>query len=220
MGKCLKCGKKGLFVIVTESGLCAKCNAKKLHIQELTDGLSNTKLTIQYSVSSRTVETKQRTNGCLQPFSVDAWAGYVSPSGGFVNFAIYQVVGINPKTGRKNKRVYKEFQEKHAIKRAEIEGLVAPFEVHLLKSEAPSERQIEYAGNLGITIPDGACRLDVSALISRVTDDDECPADENLASQAHIYGVHFSRYHGRKAILSMAQDLPAEDYRDFLHSIC
>lgn len=219
MAKCLKCGKKGIFVKVTENGLCSRCNAEKLRAQELADILSNTKLTILHSFSSRHVEIKQKTSGCLQPFSVDAWAGYVSPSGGFVNFAIYQVIGINPKTGRKNKRVYKEFREEYAIKRAEIEGFVAPFEVHLLKSESPSERQLEYAKELGITIPEGVCRLDVSALISRVTDDDEGPADENLASQAHIYGVQFSRYHGRKAILSMARTLPAEDYCDFLQSI-
>lgn len=219
MAKCLKCGKRGLFVKVTESGLCSKCNAEKMRALELADVLSNTKLTIQHSFSSSYVEIKQKTIGCLQPFSVDAWAGYVSPSGGFVNFAIYQVIGLNPKTKRKNKRVYKEFKEEYAIKRAEIEGLVAPFEVSLLKLGEPSERQLEYAKDLGITIPDGACYLDVSALISRVTDDDESPADENIASQAHIYCVQFSRYHGRKAILSMAKTLPAEDYHDFLQSV-
>lgn len=219
MAKCWRCGKRGLFIRLTQEGLCSSCNAEMVKRGLAADIASSSKLTIQHSFSVVEVEVKQKTKGMLQPFSLDAWAGFVSPSGGFINYARYQVVGINPKTGRKNKRIYEEMKEEYAIKRAEIDGFAAPFEVNLLPSREPSERQLAYAKDLCIAIPEGACFEDVSALISRVTDEDEQPADENLASQAHIYGVKFSRYHGRKAILSKARELPSEDYRDFCQSI-
>lgn len=224
MPKCWRCGKKGFFLRLTSDGLCQKCQEEHNAIINLDKKALSTiykqgSFQITHNLSSHYVEIRQKTPGELLPFSVDAWAGYVSPSGGFVNYARYQITGINPKTNRKNTRTVEEFGEKYVIRRAELYGLVAPFKICILPSLPPSERQLSYAHDLGITIPEGACKVDVSALISRVTDDDEAPADENIASQAHIYGVKFSRYHGKKAILELAKSLPADDYRDFKRSI-
>lgn len=181
------------------------------------DDLATVSMSTQFSV--RDVQISQKTEGMLQPVSIEAFSGYVSPSGGYVNYGRFQVTGINPATKRKNKRTYEEFKESYASQRAKIDGLEEPFEIITLPSIPPSERQIAYAHDLGISIPDGACMADVSALISRVTDDDEAPAPEGIAEQAHIYGVKFSRYSGRKEIMRKAKDLSRDDYREFLQSI-
>lgn len=69
-------------------------------------------------------------------------------------------------------------------------------------------------------IPDGACSLDVSAIISRITDKDEKPVSTKLACHAQKYGLKFSRYHGRTAILNIAESsLSAMEYSNFVLSL-
>lgn len=132
------------------------------------------------TLTSRYVEVKQRTKGLLPSIPIAVLDGYISPSGGFVNYARFQVIGINPSTKRKNKRIYEVRFEEDARKCAENEGLIEPFEITVLPSVSPSERQLEYAKVLEACIPDGACSLDVSAIISRITDKDENPFQQNL----------------------------------------
>lgn len=174
------------------------------------------------SVETRTyyVEIRQQTKGLLPSISVDALGGYVSPSGGFVNFARFQVIGTNPATKRKNKRVYEVRTEEDACKCAEKDGLTGPFEISVLPSTSPSERQISFAKTLEAVLPDGACALDVSAIISRITDRDEKPVSPKIARQAHIMGLKFSRYHGKTAIMDIAKaNLSVREYSDFILSI-
>lgn len=202
-----------------EKSLCLTADLKNREKKLAREVVSNIELTIEHSFSVRDVEIVQQTKGQMQPFSVDAWDGYVSPSGGYVNFARYQVIGINPKTKRRNKRIYDEQSEDRALKKAEDDGFVAPFEITIIPFDPPSERQLSYAKDLGISIPDGACWMDVSALISRVTSGHERPADEKTAMQAHLHGVKFSRYHNWGDILSQAEKLPSDIFGDFLDSI-
>ena len=172
------------------------------------------------TLTSRYVEVKQRTKGLLPSIPIAVLDGYISPSGGFVNYARFQVIGINPSTKRKNKRIYEVRFEEDARKCAENEGLIEPFEITVLPSVPPSERQLEYAKVLEACIPDGACSLDVSAIISRITDNDEKPASAKLVRQAHIRGLKFSRYHGKAAIMSIAKaNLSVVEYGDFILSI-
>lgn len=172
------------------------------------------------TLTSRYVEVKQRTKGLLPSIPIAVLDGYISPSGGFVNYARFQVIGINPSTKRKNKRIYEVRFEEDARKCAENEGLIEPFEITVLPSVSPSERQLEYAKVLEACIPDGACSLDVSAIISRITDNDEKPASAKLVQQAHIRGLKFSRYHGKTAIMSIAKaNLSVVEYGDFILSI-
>ena len=64
------------------------------------------------TLTSRYVEVKQRTKGLLPSIPIAVLDGYISPSGGFVNYARFQVIGINPSTKRKNKRIYEvRFEE-------------------------------------------------------------------------------------------------------------
>ena len=136
----------------------------------------------------------------LLPASADCFDGYISPSGGYVNFAKYQVYGMNPSTGRKNKRVYEAFTEEEATEKAKEVGLVEPFEILVIASREPTERQLSYALDLGLSVPDDACFYDVSAMISRATDDDLEMADGYLLKLANRRHVKVSRYIGKKAL--------------------
>ena len=176
-------------------------------------------LEISTSFSPYYVEVRQKTPGALAATPISAWDGYISPSGGYVNYGRFQVIGKNPATNRKNRRTYEIKTEEEACKCAEDAGLVGPFEVNVLPALPPTDTQLSYAKDLGATIPEDACKTDVSAIISRITDEDEEPASEHLARIAHECGVKFSRYHGRKAILALARDLPSKEYSKVLRAM-
>jgi len=131
-----------------------------------------------------------------------------------------KVIGINPSTNRKNKRVYEVRNKVDARKCAENKGLVEPFDITVLPSVPPSERQLTYAKVLKACIPDVTCPLDVSAIISRITDNDESPVPEKLAHHAQEYGLKFSRYHGRTATMNTAKaSLSVMEYGNFILSL-
>ena len=104
-----------------------------------------------------------------------------------------------------------------AIARAKADGFIEPFEVSILPSRAPTDGQLEYAAGLGINLPPDACFEDVSALISRVTDDDETPVCEELAVAAFCNAWKLSRYSGTKLLLEIAEkELPDYEYEELL----
>lgn len=223
MKKCWRCGKRGLFLRLNTSGLCPNCASDQRRMVEKgsDDGIfvPHTSISLECSFSSYYTEIKQKTAGLLPAIPLSAWDGYISPSGGYVNFGRFQVTGINPKTNRKNKRIVEAQNAESAFECVRNMGLIAPFEVLVLPSLPPTERQLSYAKDLGAVIPDGACQVDISAIISRITDDDEGQAPEQLAHQAHIFGLKISRYHGRKAIMSISENLPRAKRGEFLLSL-
>lgn len=75
--------------------------------------------------------------------------------------------------------------------RAAADGLVDPL----------TDRQMDYALEFEVMIPDGVCKDDVSAIISRIADEDEEAPDPGLSRYAHACGVKFSRFVGAKALL-------------------
>lgn len=179
-------------------------------------------LSVESSVTmtTRYIEVKQHTKGLLPSVSLATIDGYVSPSGGFVNFARFQVTGMKPETKRKNKRIYEVRYKEEAVQLAEKDGLVAPFEVAVLPQKPPTERQLAYAKVLEAVLPDGACSLDVSAIISRITDNEEEMPREVVARQAHLFGVNFSRYFSTAAIMRAAEaQLSVVEYSNFVVSI-
>ena len=176
----------------------------------------DTHIQITTAFSSHYDNVVQKTSGTLPAIPISALDGYISPSGGFVNYGRFRVIGKNPATNRKNKRVYEVRNEDEARSHAESSGLVGPFEVSVLPSKPPSESQLSYAKSLGASIPDGACSHDVSAIISRITDNDESPVTEKLAHKAHIFGLKLSRYSGSKSINALASQLPPSEYLEFL----
>ena len=66
----------------------------------------DTHVQITTTFSSHYDNVVQKTSGTLPAIPVSALDGYISPSGGFVNYGRFQVIGKNPATNRKNKRVY------------------------------------------------------------------------------------------------------------------
>lgn len=179
------------------------------------------KVEISVSQSSYYVETKQKTRGVLPAISSKALDGYVSPSGGFVSYGRFQVIGTNPDTKRKNKRIYEVKDSGCACKYAERDGLIGPFDITVLPSVPPSDRQLAYAKSLGARIPSGACFLDVSAIISRITENEEKLDSENIAKLAFAYGVKFSRYHSKSAIMNIAKNtLSVIEYSNFMMDLC
>ena len=140
-------------------------------------------------------ETPKRTKGKgkLTPLSI---GGFVSPSGGFVNYIRYSVKGMCSKTGKNKKYHYEVMSEAEAQARAKEDGLSEPFTVQVEKMPPPSGSQLSYARSLNAEIPEGACKRDVTAILSRITDEDESP-DAGLVHFAHTSGVCFSRFIGK-----------------------
>ena len=154
---------------------------------------------ITASIHTQTVEVKQRTRGELPLAEI---GGYVSPSGGFVNYGRFCVTGMNSSTGRKNTKRYEAQTEADARAAAADDGLVEPMTVQVEPQIPPTDRQMDYALELEAMLPDGVCKEDVSAIISRITDEDEAAPDPGLSLYAHACGVKFSRFVGEKALLS------------------
>lgn len=150
--------------------------------------------------------------------SLDTWDGYVSPSGGFVNYACFDMIGKNPETKRKNKRYIEAKNEAEACKKMEEKGFIGPFEITVRPMEPPTERQLDYAKSLGAVIPEGACKRDVSAIITRITEDDERPVLEERAKAAFASDLKISRYSGNHEILSLANKLPPEEFSKILYT--
>ena len=163
-------------------------------------------------------ETRQRTPGVLSAMSLASWDNYVSPSGGFVNYARFDVIGKNPETKRKNKRYIEAKDEASACRRMEEKGFIGPFEVTVLPIEPPTERQLEYAKSLGASIPEGACKRDVSAIITRITENDEGPVSASKARAAFEADLKISRYSGTHEIMSLANSLPADEFSKILRA--
>lgn len=154
--------------------------------------------TITATIQTQTVEVKQQTRGELPLADI---GGYVSPSGGFVNYGRFCVAGTNSSTGRKNTKRYEVQTEGDARAAAAADGLVDPLTVQVEQQIPPTDRQMDYALELEAMIPDGVCKDDVSAIISRITDEDEEAPDPGLSRYAHACGVKFSRFVGAKALL-------------------
>ena len=174
-------------------------------------------LTLNTEFHTSYEEVRQKSFGVLPAISLDACHGYVSPSGGFINYTIFQVVGKNPDTKRKNKRIIEAKTQEIAYEKAKEKGIVEPFEITILPAPKPTERQLEYAQDLGAPIPKGACQYDVSAIISRITDNSEQQVSERFAKLADEYGILFSRYESRNSIMKKAINLPHQQYMDLVN---
>jgi len=90
----------------------------------------------------------------------------VHPLRGWTNLGLYEIHGINPKTKRKNKRLYEALTENQAREKALADGLAEPITIEEIESERATERQIELCKELGIHANyDCLTVVDMSALI-------------------------------------------------------
>lgn len=170
---------------------------------------ANIPITVESSLRSINVEYKLSQNCDVSRLSL---GGYSSPSGGYVNWAIFDISGINQSTKRRNKRRIVAADEGEALDAARADGLVDPEILSVIPHDTPTDRQISYALDLGAAIPEGACKEDVSAILSRIldgeivserriADDSELretsPTDgpsEEFAMFAHDNKIHFSKF--------------------------
>lgn len=158
-------------------------------------------------------EIRQRTKGELPMADI---GNYISPSGGYLNYAEYKVVGTNSSTGRKNTRKYSGKYESDVIQAAIDDGLSEPFELTPIPFREPTERQLSYALDLGASIPSGACFDDVSAIIGRIVDDDEAAPPSSLSLYADKCGARFSKLIGEDAFWGVLfYELPSRDLSAF-----
>lgn len=145
--------------------------------------------------------------------------GYRSASGGYVNWANFEVKGQNISTGRRNKRQYTARDENDIAAIAESDGLAPPYEIHVLPNEAPTDRQVDYLRSWDVDIPAGAVKSDVSAILSRLEDSCDVVSEKKMSSNTIVryirplpgpseefaryaddMGVKFSRYIGQSAL--------------------
>lgn len=124
--------------------------------------------------------------------------------------ARFIVRGVNTTTNRKNKRTYTASSEADATRQAEADGLAGPFEITVEPADEATERQLAYANDLGLTIPKGACKTDLSALLSRAEDDDERAALPEVLEFLAGRGWQGSALMGYNAMLATVMDILAE----------
>lgn len=178
---------------------------------------SSVDFSVSTSLTSHYVDICQKTRGQLPSIPVSAWGGYISPSGGFMNYGCFDIKGKNKETGRRSSRYIEARTEEEACERAEEKGLIGPYAVTVRPFASPSDAQISYAHSLGVTIPEGACSLDVSAIITRIEGNDEYPVSTEIARRAYLHGLKFSLYTGENVIRRLALDLPANQYSEIFH---
>lgn len=115
----------------------------------------------------------------------------------------YEIQGKGKDTGRKRHRVYSALTEEDARKLAEADGTLIEA-VNEIPPDPPTEKQIEYARDLGISIPLNATKDDLRDLISLKVDRDK-PATERHKAFARNYGLDFTNYIGKKALFNRIQ---------------
>jgi hypothetical protein len=115
----------------------------------------------------------------------------------------YEIRGKEKESGRKRTRVYVAGNEEAAQRLAEADGTSIE-KIMELPPEPPSERQLEYASDLGISIPTGATKNDLCDLISMKLAKDK-PATERHRSFARRYGLEVSNYIGKRALFDQIQ---------------
>lgn len=105
-----------------------------------------------------------------------------SPLRGWTNLGIYEIHGVNPKTGRSNKRMHECLSEAAAKEWALADGLVEPITVVEVPRDMATEKQIEVCRKLGLDAGldfSKLTKVDVNALIWRHDDgDSRCISDE------------------------------------------
>lgn len=110
----------------------------------------------------------------------------------------YQISGTGTSTGRKRKRVYSATSEEHARELATADETAVDI-IEELPPEPPSESQLSFAAELGIALPPGVGKHDVSALISRHTQRDKEPTARHWGFAAS-YGVEANQHVGKKML--------------------
>jgi|GEM_PF-3599866 hypothetical protein len=123
-------------------------------------------------------------------------------SNGYLNYGLYEVTGKST-DGKPIKFKINSINETSAREHVISGGLSEEFSVIPIEFKTPTAQQLEYALDLGITIPVDCCHEDISCLINRVNEDDEKSPPVPLAVYADRKGAQFSAWVGEKAFMNM-----------------
>ncbi len=110
----------------------------------------------------------------------------------------YELLGKIIEVGEKISKTYIATCENEARALAENDG-IAIENIRCIPEDPPSVRQITFARDLGIILPEGASKVEVTDLISLKVDNDK-PSSELHQSFAKKFGVNFTQYIGKKAL--------------------
>ncbi|MDZ7854093.1 MAG: hypothetical protein U5L98_16000 [Halomonas sp.] len=110
----------------------------------------------------------------------------------------YKIRGKGKDSGRSRTRTYKAKNEISARAKAEADDTTVD-EVEKLPPAPPTEGQIAYAKGLGIKIPDGVTKDEISDLISCKVDEDST-ASPQLIRLADDYSIETTRYTGERSL--------------------
>lgn len=154
-------------------------------------------------------------SGYMGPFSAVNIDGYKSPSGGYMDYAIFQVSGIIEETGRHTTRKIEATTAESAIEIAKEGGLLEPEIKCVVPHQPPTERQIK--DTKGWNIPKDVCMLDIATIQKRQEYYDETDVPrEDFALFAHKMEVHFSRFITESSLLRhVIRDLKKRDKAAF-----
>lgn len=110
----------------------------------------------------------------------------------------FEVSGSGRDSGRRRQRVYLAVDEAHAKALAEADGTVVTA-VTQLPPEPPTDRQLAYVRDLGISLPADASKEEVGDLIEARLQRDK-PAAPHFHDIARQHGVLCTQYTGKKAL--------------------
>ena len=107
------------------------------------------------------------------------------PLRGWTNFGVFEVHGVNPSTGRQNKRIIEALTVEDAISKARSdEKLLDPITAEEIQRPMATDRQISYGNSIDVIITEKESMVDASALISRAHDGD--PDDDFISETEWI----------------------------------
>lgn len=115
----------------------------------------------------------------------------------------YEIKGKGKDTGRSRRRIYSASNKAEAGQLAINDGTLVE-ELTEIPPEPPTERQLDYAKDLGISVPANATKDDLNDLISLKVDRDK-PATERHKDFGRRYGLEFTNYIGKKALFNRIQ---------------
>ncbi len=116
----------------------------------------------------------------------------------------FEIQGKGENTGRKRKRVYFALNEVQARQLAENDGTSID-KIVKLPPEPPTDRQLEYAKILGLSIPLNATKKDLTDLISLKVERDR-PSTKRHRAFAKKYGIHTTDFIGKKSLFDRIQE--------------
>jgi hypothetical protein len=129
-----------------------------------------------------------------------------------MNYKRFSVRGTNPESGRK-KTITLDVPNNTTPYAMVLQQktLNEPLEINEIPFRPPSDRQLEYAHDLGVKIPKDACLEDAIALISFAVDSDSTP-NPDLIEYATNKGFMFSKCIGKKSLYNLIfNNLPPVD---------